>query len=308
MAQALKLTPDSELLAIGSRSKEKAEAFGSAHNIPRRYSSYEELARDPDIDIVYVASPHNLHKDNTILCLEHGKAVLCEKPIAVNAREAEQMVRTAREKKLFLMEAMWTRFLPIMTKLKEQVDAGAIGEIRMIMADFGFRASADPASRLFNPELAGGGLLDVGVYTVALASWIFGEPTRVVSMAHIGETGVDEQCAGILGYDNGRLAIVASAVRTGTPHEATLSGTDGTIRVHTPWWCPSRMTVTAGGKSELIEAPFGDNGFEYEASEAVRCLLGGKLESEVISLDESLSIMRIMDTMRGQWGLKYPME
>ena len=308
MAAALKLIPDAELLAVGSRTQEKADNFGNQFDIPRRYPSYDKLAQDADVDIVYVATPHNFHKDSSVLCLDHGKAVLCEKPFAVNAREATEMVRTARQKRLFLMEAMWTRFLPLMIRLKEIIDAGTIGEVQMIQADFGFRAGWDPESRLLNPSLAGGGLLDVGVYCVSLASLILGEPSKIASLARIGETGVDEQCAGVLGYEGGQLAIVSSAVRTTTPHEAFIMGTDGMIHIHSPWWHPSTMTVNAGGKAEVMEIQFGDNGFEYQAMEAIRCLKENKMESDIMPLDESLAIMRTLDAMRAQWGLKYPME
>ena len=308
MAQALKKLPDAELAAVGSRSQATADEFGDKFDIPRRHPSYEALARDPDVDIIYVATPHNFHKENSLLCLAHGKAVLCEKPLTVNAREAEELIRFAREKKLFLMEAMWTRFLPLMSKFKETLAAGVIGEVRMVQADFGFNAGWNPEGRLLNPKLAGGGLLDVGVYTVSLASWVLGAPSKIVSLAHIGETGVDEQNGTVLAYENGQLALLSSAVRTTTPHDAVIMGTEGMIRIHPPWWCPTRMTINAGGKSEEVEAPFGDNGFEYEAAEAMRCLRDGKLESSVISLDESLSIMRTLDAIRAQWGLKYPME
>jgi len=308
MAAALATLPEAELVAVGSRSKDKADAFADQFEIPHRHASYEALAGDPDVDIIYVATPHNYHKQNSLLCLENSKAVLCEKPFTVNAQEAEEVIHRARQKKLFLMEAMWTRFLPIMQKFRGVLDRTVIGEVRMLYADFGFRAGWNPEGRLLNPNLAGGSLLDVGVYTVSLASWVLGTPSKVASFAHIGSTGVDEQNAIILGYDEGRLALLSSAVRTQTPMEATVMGTDGMIRLHSPWWRGSQMTVTVGGKSELVEAPYGDNGFEFQAAEAMRCLQKGKLESRVIPLDETLSIMRTLDTIRAQWGLKYPFE
>ena len=201
--------------------------------------SYEALAADPEIDIVYVATPHPMHHTAAKLCLNAGKAVLCEKPFTVNATEAEEVIALARERKLFLMEAMWTRYLPLMVRFRELIAAGAIGEPRLLTADFGFRADGEPSHRLFNPDLAGGALLDVGVYVVSLASMIFGPPERGTGMADIGATGVDEQAALVFGYPGGKLAQLTVAVRTNTPQEVTLMGTEGTIRIPPIWWRPT---------------------------------------------------------------------
>jgi predicted dehydrogenase len=307
MADALKSLEDAELAAVGSRTKEKAEAFGEKHGIPRRHGSYQALADDPEVDIIYVCTPHTLHAENTLLCLDRGKAVLCEKPFTVNAAQARATVAKAREKGLFLMEAMWTRFLPAMRKCREIVRSGRIGEVRMLQADFGFRAGWDPQGRLLNPELAGGGLLDVGVYCVSLAYFLLGAPSRLESLAHIGETGVDEQNALLLGYPGGEIAILSSAVRTNTPHVAFVMGTEGMIRIPA-FWCARELTVISGGQEERIEAEYSGNGFEFQAMEAMRCLREGLTESETIPLDESIAIMETMDRAREQWGLKYPGE
>ncbi|MCC6483511.1 MAG: Gfo/Idh/MocA family oxidoreductase [Armatimonadetes bacterium] len=307
MAEALNALPDADLAAVGSRDIEKARKFASECGIAKAYGSYAEMAADDNLDIIYVATAHPYHKDCTVLCLEHGKAVLCEKPFAVNFAEAEQMVETARKQKRFLMEAMWTRFLPVMERARQMVSEGAIGELRMLQADFGFRAGWDPSGRLLNPQLAGGGLLDVGVYTVSLASWFLGAPEHIASLAHLGQTGVDEQCAMLLGYGGGEVAILSSAVRTNTQHEAVLMGSEGMIRIPN-FWRATRMTVTKGDETETIEMPLAINGFEYEAEECMRCIRQGKTESEVIGLNETLSIIRTMDEIRSQWGLKYPME
>jgi predicted dehydrogenase len=206
------------------------------------------------------------------------------------------------------MEAMWTRFFPLMYRVRELVSNGAIGEARMIQADFGFRAGFDPNSRAFSPALGGGGLLDVGVYPISLASMLFGTPNQVTGLAHLGETGVDEQAGLVLAYDAGRLAVISTGVRINTPQSAVILGTDGRITIHSPWWKPSAMTVTAGGKTEDVTLPFESNGYQFEAQEVARCLVAGKTESEIMPLDESLQIMRTMDALRAQWGLKYPME
>ena len=309
-ATGLQSCADAELVAVGSRKQETADAFGEAFNVPTRHASYEALANDPDVDVVYISTPHSLHRDNTILCLEAGKRVLCEKPFAINARQAEEMIRVAREKKLFLMDAMWSRFQPAEVKMRELIAQGAIGEVRMIHSDFGFRTGGvDPKQRLFNPELGGGALLDVGVYNVALASMLFGPPTQVKALAHLGETGVDEAAAVILAHKDGRLAVSSTAIRTRTMHEATIIGTEGWIRIDPPWWRTNGLTLTVHGKDpEHIDTPMTGNGYNYEAEEVMACIRAAKLESDIMPLDETLSIMRTLDAIRAQWGLKYPME
>ncbi|MBO9326561.1 MAG: Gfo/Idh/MocA family oxidoreductase [Roseiflexus sp.] len=309
-AEALQSIDDAHLVAVGSRSADSAAAFGDRFKVPRRYATYEELAADPDIDIIYIATPHALHYENCLLCLRYGKAVLCEKPFTINARQAAEVVAVARERGLFLMEAMWTRFLPAIVRLRELLAAGAIGELRMIASDFGFRAGVDPRSRLFDPALGGGSLLDVGVYTVSLASMVLGgEPERLATLADLGSTGVDEQAAMILGYSGGRIAVLWSAICTETPHETTIMGTRGMIRIHPQWWRATTLTVHRSGQGdEAIHLPFNGNGYQFEALEAMRCLRAGFSESPVMPLDETLGIMRTMDAIRAQWGLKYPME
>lgn len=300
---------DHELIAVGSRSQEKADQFAEQYNIPHRHSSYEALAADPEVDAIYVATPHPMHKENTLLCLRNGKHVLCEKPFSINAAEAREMIDEARRLKLFLMEAMWTRFIPAVVEAKRLIDKGAIGEVRMINADFGYRAGFRPESRAFDPALGGGGLLDVGVYPISLASMLLGRPNRIATLAEIGQTGVDEQSAFILGYPGGQLAMLYTAVRTSTPHDAVIMGTDGMIRIHPPFWIPKKLTLTQPGKgAQEMEIPYAANGYNYEAAEVANCVRAGKLESDGMPLDESLQIMETMDAIRTQWGMKYPME
>jgi predicted dehydrogenase len=307
-AVGLAAVGDAELVAVGSRRQETADAFGDEFHVPRRHPSYEALAGDAEVDVIYVATPHSLHKANTLLCLEAGKAVLCEKPFAINADEAGAMIGAARASGLFLMEAMWTRFSPVMGKVRELLAEGAVGEPRLLIADFGFRAGFDPERRLFNPELGGGALLDVGVYCVSLDFMVFrGSPERIAAMAHLGETGVDEQSAFLLGHDRGQIAVLSSAVRTQTAHEARVFGTEGSL--HIPrFWHPQDATLSAGGEKTRIELPFEGNGYNYEAAEVNRCLRAGATESEVLPLDETLAVMQTLDEIRGQWGLRYPME
>jgi len=307
-AAGLTSASDAELVAVASRSKKTADAFGDVAHVKKRYDNYEALAQDPDVDAVYVATPHSFHKENTIMCLRAGKAVLCEKPFAINAQEATEMIQVARERHLFLMEAMWSRFFPLMTKLREMIASGAIGEVRMLMADFGYRLD-DLKNWVFNPNYGGGGLLDVGIYPLSLTHWIFGIPNRIVSMVDLGETGVDEQSAVLLGYEDGRIALIASGTRTETPQEAYLLGTKGRIHIHSPWWRPKTLTLSLSSRAdEVMQVPYQGNGYNFKAEEVARCLREGKTESQTMTLDETLAIMKTMDTIRDQWKLKYPME
>lgn len=308
-ARGLSVLPDHQLVAVGSRSQESADRFGDEFNVLRRHSSYEALAQDAEVDAIYIGTPHVFHAENSLLCLHSGKAVLCEKPFAINAAQAKEVIDYARENNIFLMEAMWTRFLPLMVRLRELLAQGVIGEVRMVNVDFGFRMGWNPQHRLLNPDLGGGALLDVGIYPVSLASMIFGKPSRITSMAHLGETGVDEQSAMIFGYDDGELAILHTAVRTRTQHRAIITGTEGDITIHPAWWKPTRMTVTVFGKETTeIEMPFDGNGYNYEAEEVTRCVADGLTESPTMPLDETLQLMHTLDEIRAQWGLKYPME
>jgi dihydrodiol dehydrogenase / D-xylose 1-dehydrogenase (NADP) len=295
--------------AVGSRDLSRAKAFASQHTIPRNYGSYEELAADNQIDMIYVATPHNSHCENTLLALDHGKGVLCEKPMAVNAPEVKQMIDRARAKKLFLMEAMWTRFLPSIVHVRKLLAQHAIGEVRMLSADFGFRGSTDEAKRILNPDLAGGALLDVGIYPLALASMVFGRPEKIVSAAHLGHTGVDEEAGILLQYSAGQLAILHTAVTTETPQAAAITGTDGMICIHKKWWCGDTVTLRRNNREdEVITLETNDNGFVYEIDEVHNLLTAGKIESPTMSLDETYQLAQTMDEIRRQWGMKYPFE
>jgi predicted dehydrogenase len=308
-ATGLRDTPDAETLAVGSRTEDSARDFAASFGIARHYGSYAELVSDPDVDVVYVATPHPFHAENVALCLEAGKHVLCEKPMTVNAAQTGRLIALARDNGLFLMEGMWTRFFPLMERVRHLISSGAIGEPRLLHVDFGFRAPFDPLQRLFNPDLGGGALLDVGVYCVSLSSMIFGPPDRVTGLAHLGKTGVDEQSAAILEHGGGRMSTISIATRTATPQEAVIAGTKGRIKIHPDWWRPDKLTLSRPGEEdETIEAPSTGNGFPHEASEVVRCIRSGARESDVMPLRETLSIARTMDELRRQWGLVYPVE
>lgn len=305
-AAGLAVLPDAELVAVGSRTADSANAFGDRFGVPRRHASYEALANDPDVDVIYIGTPHTLHQDNSLLCLRAGKPVLCEKPFAINGRQAEQVVGYARERGLFLMEAMWTRFLPHVERVRQIIAAGTIGEVRMVHASFCFRTRLDPAHRLFDPALGGGALLDVGVYPVSLASMLLGPPASITGVAHLGSTGVDEQFAVTHGYAGGQVALLSAAIRTSAPHEALILGTEGRIKLHDAWWKPSLLTLTTADGDETIEPEAVGNGYNYQAAEVMRCLREGRTESPIMPLDETLSIMRTLDDIRAQWGLRYP--
>ncbi len=308
-ANGLKFAKAAELAAVGSRDGASANRFGDEFGIPRRHASYADLASDSGIDAIYIGTPHNLHMENTLLCLNAGKAVLCEKPFAINAEQGRAMVKLAREKRIFLMEAMWTRFFPLMRRLREMIAEGVIGEVRMVSADFGFRAEVNAESRLFAPAYGGGSLLDVGIYPVSFAFMLLGKPSAIASKAHLGATGVDEEAAMILKYDRGQLAVLHSAIRTESLHEAIVMGTRGSIRVHAPFWKPSVMTLTnEDGALKRIKLAYKGNGYQFQAEEVMACLREGRTESSIMPLDESIAIMETLDAIRAQWGLTYPME
>lgn len=309
-AEGLAVLPDAELVAVGSRSQASADAFGDAFKVPRRHASYEALANDPEVDVIYVATPHSHHKAATLLCLDAGKPVLCEKPFTINQKEAREVVARAREKKLFLMEAMWTRFIPAVVKARELIAAGEIGDVRMVQSHFGFRADPDESGRLTDPALGGGSLLDVGVYPIAFSYMVFGgKPERVVSMAGLNAENIDEQAAYLLGYPGGRIAVCTSAVSTVTPYDTYILGTTGMIKVHAPFWCSERISIIREDQEDVVlDCPRGGNGFNCEAAAVMQCLREGKLEHPWMTHDETLAIMGTMDEIRAQWGLKYPME
>jgi dihydrodiol dehydrogenase / D-xylose 1-dehydrogenase (NADP) len=301
---------DAKVTAVGSRTQAAADDFGATYGIPHRHGSYAALMADPDVDVVYVATVHPLHYENTLGCLEAGKAVLCEKPFTINVRQLEKLVALARKKKLFLMEAMWTRYFPALVKVRSLLAEGALGDVRQVQADFGIQVKFDPKSRMYDPELGGGALLDLGVYPVSLASMVFGEvPVRIGSTVALGRTGVDEQSVLAVEYSGGRMAALSCSTRFTSPQEAHILGTNGRIRIHRPWWFPGKITVSLAGKEdETLDLPYRGNGYTHEAIEVMECLRTGKLESGVMPLEESLRIMRTLDVIRGDWKLKYPGE
>ncbi len=308
-AKGLAALDDAKLVAIGSRNIDSANRFADTYNAPNRHDSYEALAADPDVEIVYVATPHVYHAENSLLCLEAGKAVLCEKPFAINTAEAERVIDFARRRRIFLMEAVWTRLLPHLEEAMRLVADGAIGQVTMLQANFGFRTRVNPSGRLFDPALGGGALLDVGVYPVYLAHFLLGQPQEVRTLAHLGTTGVDEQAAFLFGYESGAVAVLSTAIRAALPHTAVIAGTEGRILLNERWWAPSSFTIQRDGRpEETITPEVIGNGYNYEAAEAGRCLRAGLTESEKLPWSLTLDVMRTMDALRAEWGLRYPGE
>ena len=307
MAEALAVLPDAELIAIGSRSRERAELFGAEYDVALRFNQYEDVLACPEVDVVYIATPHSRHLQDATLALKAGKPVLCEKPLTVNATEADTLIACARSEGLFLMEAMWTRFVPAIVKLREWIAAGAIGEVRLLTASIGWHHAFDPQSRLFARELAGGALLDIGVYPVSLASMLFGASIEISGVMQEAPNGVDAQCAVSLAYPDRRLATFLASFEADLPSDAFVVGTEGWIRLHPPIVAPQVLTrVTANGTEETVELPHLGNGYPHEAIEVMACLRDGKIESAVMPLDESLAIMQTLDAIRRPWGLRYP--
>lgn len=308
-AEGLQQLEQAELTAVASRKQSTADAFAAKYGAGKAHGTYEALAADPDVDVVYIATPHSSHCENTLLCLDGGKHVLCEKPFAVNESQVRMMIAKAQEKGLFLMEAMWMRFIPLIRELRQRLNDGVIGEVRMIQADFGFRVDFAPERRLFSPALAGGALLDVGIYPIEFSGMILGAPTDIVSMPTLGETGVDEQSAYILKHAAGQLSVLSSAARTQTSQSAWIYGEKGRIHLAKQFWKASQMDVFVDGKEpESVQCPYEGNGYQFEAQEVGECLLAGQLESSVMPHSESIRLIHTMDRIRQQWGLKYPME
>jgi dihydrodiol dehydrogenase / D-xylose 1-dehydrogenase (NADP) len=308
-AKDLALTDGAELVAVAGRKLEKAQQFAEEFNVARAYGSFEQLAEDPEVDIIYVGTLHPVHKENVLTFLRSGKAVLCEKPFTMNAAEAEEIISYAKDKRIFLMEAMWTRHLPPIRKVRQWLEEGSIGEVRMVKADFGFNIGWQPESRLLDPNLGGGALLDAGIYPISFASMVFGaQPDRIISSARIGKTGVDEQFSVLFEYEGGRTALLSAAIQLDLVNDAYIFGTKG--HIHIPNFLYGRSATLHVKDEEAVH--FQDDrtlaGYAFEAAEAMACLREGRTESTIMPLDETLAIMSTLDSIRAQWNLRYPFE
>jgi predicted dehydrogenase len=305
----LQLVDEAEVAAVGSRAQERADAFAARFGIARAHGSLAALAADPGVDVVYVASPHAFHERDTTLFLQAGKHVLCEKPFALNAAQATRMATLAAEQGVFLMEAMWSRFLPAYEALRELLDDGRIGVPLMVEADFGFPLPLMPEHRLYDPALGGGALLDLGIYPAQLCSLAFGgPPDRIAAVGHLGSTGVDEQVAAVLHHPGGGLGIMKAAISTALACEGRLSGTDGWIRLPAPMHRPDHLVLGGTGEPERLARPWDGNGLRFQALEVHRCLRAGLRESTRMPLSETIALATTLDAIRAQIGLVYPGE
>jgi predicted dehydrogenase len=303
----LALLDDAVVTAVGSRSQASADRFGEQHGVGRRHASYAELVADPEVDVVYVATPHPGHHDAAMLAIEAGKAVLVEKPFTMDALEGAELVEAARRRGVFLMEAMWTRFLPHVVRVREVLAAGTLGQVVTVTADHGQWFAADPEHRVFAPVLGGGALLDLGVYPVSLASMVLGAPDVVTARSSKAFTGVDAQTSVILDYAGGAQAVLTTTLLARSPTRAAIVGTEARIEIDTIWYQPSSFTVISRDEQvlERYDEPRVGHGLRHQAAEVVRCLRAGETESPVLPLDETLAVMRTMDEIRRQIGLTY---
>jgi predicted dehydrogenase len=308
-ASDLKLLPNANLYAVGSRSKQRASEFASQYGFEKAYGTYEELASDPKVDVVYIASPHVRHYPDTLLCLNHGKAVLCEKPVAMNEKQYRIMIESARKNNVFFMEALWTRFIPSFINFKELIDSGTIGEIKIIESDFCFRAPFNKEGRLFNPKLGGGSLLDIGIYPVFMALTLAGIPDSLQCMAKIGATNIDESCTMLLRHKNGILSVLYSSIVNNGRTQTIIYGSSGYIRLNTMWHMPTSIDLMLNNKNpKHFSFKETGNGYQYEATEVMKCLDKGKISSDIFSWEKSSELISTLDAIRKHSGIQYPEE
>lgn len=302
----LRLLPDAEVTAVGSRSTGAAESFAARYGIPRAYGTWAELAADPDLDVIYVATPHSGHHPATMLCLKAGRPVLCEKPFTLDRASSAELVDLARTRGVFLMEAMWTRCNPTVLRARELVTDGAIGEVTTVHADFGVAGPFPPEHRMRARTLGGGALLDLGVYPVTIAHLFLGAPDHITAWATLSDDGVDENTGIVFGYDSGSVAALTCGMVGATPVTATVSGTRGRIELAAPAFVPQSFTLHRdGAEPEIVSMPMPGNGYQFEAAEVQRCLRAGELESPLVPHATTLEIMGLLDAIRAEIGVSY---
>ncbi|MEJ1222077.1 Gfo/Idh/MocA family protein [Sediminicola sp. 1XM1-17] len=307
-AKDLRLTKSSKLVAVASRNLDRASEFAKEYDAAYAYGSYEELFNASEVDIIYIATPHTYHAALAIAAMEHGKHVLCEKPMGINKAEVMKMVEAAHKNKVFLMEALWTRFNPSIRKIKEMVDAKKIGDISYLQADFAFYAlDREEEGRLLNPALAGGSLLDIGIYPIFLAYLMLGKPHRILASSKFHHTGAEIQTSLIFEYDKAQ-AMLYSGLTSNSEMKAKITGTDGSIYIHPRWHETNGFTFERKGEKDNITEPTIGKGYSYEIEEVNTCLASGKLESNLWSHKNSLELMEIMDHIREQTGIAFPSE
>jgi predicted dehydrogenase len=308
-AADLALVADAKLVALGARQLATAKDFAKEFPAPHVHGSYEELVSDPDVDVIYVASPHGLHHEHTLLCLDHHKAVLCEKAFALNLHQVKEMVQTARNKKVFLMEAIWSKFLPQYQKVQELISSGDLGDIVSVLISFGFIPQPPIPPRLYDPALGGGSLLDIGIYNIFFALSFLGRPDEIEASMTPAPTGVDEQCAMLFKYKNGAMAQLFSSLTSNLGTEADIGGTKSRLRLTSRFYAPSANIEIFSGREDTKKIipvhKEGGSGYQYEARHVSDCLRKGLTESPVMSHADSMLLMETMDRIRVVAGIHY---
>jgi predicted dehydrogenase len=306
-AEDLPLVDGAELAAVGSRTADRAGDFARRYSFARAHGSWADLAADPDVDVVYVATPHAQHYDAAMACLAGGKAVLVEKPMTLDLPSSAALVQEARGRGLFLMEAMWMRCNPAVRDAVQLVADGAIGDLVSVHADFGVQGPFDAGHRLRAPELGGGALLDLGVYPLNLAHLFLGTPATVQSWAKLTPEGVDETTGILLGYASGAVSALTCSINGPSRNAATITGTKGRIDLPSGFWAARSYELFRDGhEPELLEFPYAGHGYQFEAAEAGRCLAAGEIQSPLMTSETTLEVMNLMDTVRGEVGVVYP--
>ncbi|SKB30915.1 Predicted dehydrogenase [Salegentibacter holothuriorum] len=304
-ATALKDVEGAELYAVASRSQTKAENFAKEHSATKSFSSYETMLADEGLDVVYIATPHVFHYEHTLLCIDHKKAVLCEKPFAINKEQVEKMIAKAKKENVFLMEAMWTQFLPHFKYVIDLIESEKYGKIKNLKADFGFPAPVDLDKRLYNKNLGGGSLLDIGIYPVFMALSAMGVPENIEANAQFSETGIDIDCDMVFEYKNGVKAELGSSIIKQTPTAAVIEFEKATLTLHTRFHEPTNITIQTPKGEETKEFKVDSNGYNFEAEHVQKMLHEGKTESTEMSFKKSLQLIDLLDKVRTKIGLEY---
>ena len=307
-AQNLTLLPDARIAAVGARRLESAQAFAKEYGAAAAHGSYRQLVEDPEVDVVYVASPHALHHEHVMLAFEAGKPVLCEKALTLNAIQAEHLVAEARQRRLFFMEAMWMRCNPMVRRLQQLLVTGELGTVQQVRADLGFVVDKPVTDRLLAPELGGGALLDVGIYPLTFAHLFLGDPDSVAAAAALSELGVDLNIALSLGYPTGAVASLSASMTAWSPRTASIATEVGRIDLPAAFHQPTTATWTSDGQSQTLTEEVIGTGLANEALEVIRCLRAGEIESPLVPHEDSLALMRLMDRIRADVGVRYPGE
>lgn len=307
--QGINVLEDANLYAVASRNEKRANDFAGQYKIEKTYNCYEDIIADPKVDAIYIATPHRFHFEQCMMALTYGKPVLCEKPITVNALQLNKLITTAKNNNVFLMEALWTRYLPIYEVVKTWLDEKLIGDIKLLTSTFGFVFERDLSDRKFNRDLAGGALLDLGVYQVSTSQWVMRKnPVSFTANGLLGETNVDEMLAVNLQYDDGAVSQFSCNFLSANENSFIIYGAKGNIKIHNNFWAATKATLYLNDKEMTITKPFKASGFEYQIEEATKCIINKDLESSIMPHSQSLANMKLMDSIRKEIGLKYSFE